>query len=63
MAQDKKNPRTASVLLSMDQESRDRLKEHAAQRHTSVSQLVVDWIWNTPLRDEIIIKTEAEKND
>ncbi len=63
MARTKKSTKSATILLTMEPESRDRLREHAAQRHTSVSQLVVDWVWNTPLRDETIIKTEAEKND
>ena len=38
--------------LSIDAETDMRLRQHAEARHTTVSQLITDWIWQTPLPAE-----------
>lgn len=48
--------------ISLSEETDQRLLQHADLRHTSVSQLVTDWVWATkmPTGKREFIKT-AEK--
>ena len=46
------------VLLSLDPDTAERLKQYAFENHTNVSQAVTDWIWsakvkNTQVRGQI----------
>lgn len=49
MARSSKN-RTATLFLSLDPETKERLRAYADQNHTSISQAVTDWIWKQPVR-------------
>lgn len=40
------------LRLSVDQETRERLAAYAAERHSSMSQVVIDWIWSVKLKSE-----------
>lgn len=44
--------KTAILRLSVDQETKDRLAIYAIERHSSVSQVVIDWIWSLTLKSE-----------
>ncbi len=55
------NPRTESIRLSMDPETKARLQRYAAQRRTSVSQLVVEWIWSIPMKEDASTDMETGK--
>ena len=33
--------------ISLSEDTAERLKAHADARHTSVSQLITDWVWQT----------------
>lgn len=52
MARTTTNPRIESMRLSMDPQTKQRLQAYAAQLHTSVSQMVTDWIWSQPVKDD-----------
>lgn len=43
MRQSKKIKKT----ISLSEDTAERLEAHADLRHTSVSQLITDWIWKT----------------
>ena len=49
MARTSKN-RTATLVLSMEPETKERLRAYADQNHTSISQAITDWIWKQPVR-------------
>ena len=49
MARSSKN-RTATLFLSLDPETKERLRAYADQNHTSISQAITDWIWKQPVR-------------
>lgn len=55
------NPRNANIRLSMDPATKARLQEYAVQRHTSVSQLVTDWIWSVSVNEDAGTGAETEK--
>lgn len=40
------------LRLNIDQESRDRLAFYAIEKHSSIAQVVVDWIWSVKLKSE-----------
>ena len=44
------NPRTSSIRLCMDPETKIRLKNCAAEQRKPVSQLIIDWIWSQPIK-------------
>lgn len=44
--------RTSMLRLSVGQETRERLAAYAAERHSSMSQVVIDWIWSVKLKSE-----------
>ena len=52
MQEARKTKRRASIMLTMEQETKDRLQAIAKQRHTTVSQLITDFAWKTRLRPE-----------
>ena len=47
-----KQNRTASLVLSVDPESKERLRAYASQNHKSMSQAVIDWIWTLPVKED-----------
>ncbi len=55
------NPKTESIRLSMDPETKARLQRYAAQKRTSVSHLITDWIWSVPVDERTGTGTEMEK--
>ncbi len=48
------------VSASMDQESKERIMKYAAEKHTTASQAIVDWIWSIKLPSEINAKQQAD---
>ena len=38
--------------ISLSRDTAERLGRHAAERHTSVSQLITDWVWQASLSDD-----------
>ena len=40
------------MTLSFAQDTKDRLKAYAEERHTNVSQLITQWIWSVELKSE-----------
>ena len=42
----------APMTISLDPETNDRLRRYARQRHSTVSQIITDWIWMEPVKDE-----------
>lgn len=40
------------VLLSLDEDTADRLRAYARQKHSNVSQIITDWIWIQPVEPE-----------
>lgn len=42
----------APMTVSMDRETSDRLRRYANQRHSTISQCIIDWIWREPVKDE-----------
>ena len=45
--------------ISLSKDTTVRLIRHAEIRHTTVSQLITDWVWNNPLPEEIIVQTKT----
>ena len=45
------NPR-ASLMLTMEPETKERLKLLAQLRHTNISQMIVNWAWSQKLTPE-----------
>ena len=39
------------VLLSLDPDTAERLKQYAWENHKSVSQAVTDWIWSAKVKN------------
>lgn len=54
------NPRTASIKLSMDSDTKCRLTAYAGEQRKSVSQLITDWIWSQPVKTEAKGKEETK---
>ncbi len=46
-----KNRRAMSI--SVDPETRERLQQFANEKHSTVSQLVIDWIWSIKIPSEV----------
>ena len=44
--------RTATLVLSVDPETKERLKVYAQQNRKSISQAVTDWAWTLPIKKE-----------
>ena len=40
------------MTLSFTQDTKDRLREYAEEKHTNVSQLITQWIWSVELKSE-----------
>ena len=40
------------MTISLDPETNDRLRRYARQRHSTVSQIITDWIWREPVKYE-----------
>lgn len=47
------------MTLSFEQDTKDRLRAYADENRMSVSQAITQWIWATPLREEV----NQKKND
>lgn len=41
-----------TMTLSFSQDTKERLKTYAEERHTTVSQLITQWIWSVELKSE-----------
>ncbi len=54
-----KNPNRVSFHINADPETKERLQTYAREKHTTVSQAIIDWIWSIKLPSEI--KAEEEK--
>lgn len=39
------------VLLSLDSDTAERLKQYAWENHKSVSQSITDWIWSAKVKN------------
>ncbi len=46
-----KNKRATSI--SIDPETRERLLQMADEKHSTISQIVTDWIWSIKLPSEL----------
>ncbi len=53
--------RNANIRLSMDPATKTRLQKYAVQKHSSVSQLVTDWIWSVSVDEDDKTNTETEE--
>lgn len=40
------------INVSLSDDTVERLKQHAWERHTTVSQAITDWIWATKVRHD-----------
>lgn len=40
------------VTISLDDETHERLKQFAYERHMSVSQVIRQWIWQQKIKNE-----------
>lgn len=49
------------LRLSVDQETRERLAAYASERHSSMSQVVIDWIWSLTLQSERDVAASAKE--
>ena len=36
--------------LSLEPDTKERLEDYAAEKHTTISQLVTDWIWSQKVK-------------
>ena len=52
-----RNKQTINISVSRD--TKERLKEFAAQNHTTISQAITDWIWKEPVHETT--ETEMEE--
>lgn len=48
------NAQKVHVNLSLSEDTAERLRQYAWENHTSVSQAVTDWVWNTKVKYEQI---------
>lgn len=49
--------------LSLEPDTKERLESYAEEKHTTVSQLITDWIWtqkvkNNQVKGQITLKTK-----
>ena len=42
----------APMTISLDPETNERLRRYARQRHSTVSQIITDWVWSQNVKDE-----------
>ena len=40
------------VLLSLDEDTAERLKQYAWENHKNVSAMVTDWIWKAKVKND-----------
>ena len=59
MERNGKSRRRASLMLTMDPESKERLRKMAEQRHMTISAMIVDYAWKTRLKPDPV-PDEAE---
>ena len=52
----------APMTISVDSETGDRLRRYANQRHSTVSQIVTDWIWMEAVKNGPA-ETKAAENE
>lgn len=36
--------------LSLEPDTKERLEDYAAEKHTTISQLITDWIWSQKVK-------------
>ena len=53
--------KTAQITLSLDPETKERLRLYAQENRKSVSQAITDMIWAVPLRAEQQAEQQAER--
>ena len=58
MARTTNNPRFPTTI-NMDEETKQQLKLWAEINHSTVSQIVTDWIYRLPVAEEIAKSTSA----
>lgn len=42
------------VNISISEDTHERLKQYAYEKHTTVSQAITDWIWSTKISNSQI---------
>lgn len=42
-------PKKIKKTISMSEDTAERLRAHADARHTTISQLITDWTWQTSI--------------
>ena len=42
-------PKKIKKTISMSEDTAERLSAHAAAQHTTISQLITDWTWQTSI--------------
>lgn len=47
-------------MLSIDNETKERLEKYALEKHTTVSQAVTDWIWTQKVDEKDESKEGSE---
>ena len=50
--------KTSQMSLTFTQDTKDRLRQYAEEKRTSVSQIITQWIWSVELQSE---KKDGEK--
>lgn len=53
--------KTAQITLSLDPDTKERLRLYAQENRKSVSQVITDMIWAVPLRAEQQAEQQAER--
>lgn len=51
------------MTISLTPDTKERLKQYAAQNHKSASQAITDWIWSQPIQLPPEIETTEIKEN
>lgn len=52
-----------TINISVSPDTKERLKEYANMKHTTISQAITDWIWRQPLKSENATGMEKKNED
>ena len=52
MQENNRTNRRASLMLTMEPETKERLRMLANQHHTNISQMITNWAWSQKLKPE-----------